>query len=126
MSAKILLVEDEPDLQLITRMALEDAQYTVVIANNGFEALEQLATDSFDLLLIDVMMPQMDGFELCRRIENHPVWRQIPIVLLTAKPKGHMFTQPLPASVRGWVEKPFNVFAMVETIQAVLAEEQQQ
>ncbi|MFN3373102.1 MAG: response regulator [Chloroflexus sp.] len=123
MSTKILLAEDELDLQLITRMALEDASYTVVIANNGFEALEQLACQTFDLLLIDVMMPQMDGLELCQRLQYHPVWRQIPIVLLTASPRVRDLPQHLPSSVRGWVEKPFNVFALVEKVQSVLAGE---
>lgn len=123
MNAKILLAEDEPDLQLITSMALADANYTVVIANNGFEALEQLAHDTFDLLLIDVMMPQMDGLELCQRLQHHPVWRQIPIILLTASPRMRVLPQHLPASVRGWIEKPFNVFALVDKIQAVLAGE---
>lgn len=123
MSAKILLAEDDPDLQLITRMVLEDANYTVVIANNGFEALEQLARQTFDLLLIDVMMPQMDGLELCQRLQFHPVWRQIPIVLLTASPRVRDLPQHLPPSVFGWVEKPFNVFALVEKVESVLAGE---
>lgn len=123
MSMKILLVEDEPDLQLITRMALEDANYTVVIANNGVEALEQLACQTFDLLLIDVMMPQMDGLELCQRLQYHPVWRQIPIILLTASPKRGSLPQHLPTTVRDWIEKPFNVFALVEKVQSVLAGE---
>ncbi|WP_232280692.1 response regulator [Chloroflexus aggregans] len=118
---KILLAEDEEDLQLIFKMVLEDENHTVTVVNNGYEALEQLANDTFDLLLIDVMMPQMDGLELCERIQEHPVWRQIPILLLTAKPKSSLSLKDLPPMVRGLIEKPFNVFQLIDEVRAILA-----
>ncbi|RMD80670.1 MAG: response regulator [Chloroflexi bacterium] len=121
MSMKILLAEDEEDLQLIFKMVLEDENHTVTVVNNGYEALEQLANDTFDLLLIDVMMPQMDGLELCERIQEHPVWRQIPTLLLTAKPKSSLSLKDLPPMVRGLIEKPFNVFQLIDEVRAILA-----
>ncbi|RMD76299.1 MAG: response regulator [Chloroflexi bacterium] len=121
MSTKILLAEDEEDLQLIFKMVLEDENYTVTVVNNGYEALEQLANDTFDLLLIDVMMPQMDGLELCERIQAHPVWRQIPILLLTAKPKSSLSLKDLPPMIRGLIEKPFNVFQLIDEVRTILA-----
>ncbi|WP_298820747.1 response regulator [Chloroflexus sp.] len=120
---KILLAEDEPDLQLITRMALEDANYTVVVANNGVEALAAVGRDHFDLLLIDVMMPQMDGLELCQRLQYHPTWQHIPIVLFTASPKSEALLHDLPPSVRFCIEKPFSVFELVDMIKSILASE---
>ncbi|PMP74013.1 MAG: response regulator [Chloroflexus aggregans] len=121
MSMKILLAEDEEDLQLIFKMVLEDESHTVTVVNNGYEVLERLANDTFDLLLIDVMMPQMDGLELCERIQDHPVWRQIPILLLTAKPKSSLSLKDLPPMVRGLIEKPFNVFQLIDEVRTILA-----
>lgn len=120
MSTKILLVEDEPDLQVIIRMALEDAHYTVAVASNGLEAISILDRESFDLLLIDLLMPKMDGLELCQHLRQHPVWQYIPVLLLTANPKAHLSNHDFHPAVRGWVEKPFNVFELVDYIQSIL------
>lgn len=120
MSTKILLVEDELDLQVITRMALEDAHYTVAVASNGLEAISILDRESFDLLLIDLLMPKMDGLELCQYLRQHPVWQHIPVLLLTANSKAHLSNHDFHPAVRGWVEKPFNVFELIDYIQSIL------
>ncbi|WP_028459136.1 response regulator [Chloroflexus sp. Y-396-1] len=121
---KILLAEDEPDLQFIIGMALEGADYTVVTASNGLEALRLLERDSFDLLLVDVMMPQMSGLELCQHLRHHPVWQHIPIILLTASPSLGSLLKDLPPSVCGWIEKPFNVFDLVDRIKSIFPDHQ--
>ncbi len=121
---KILLAEDEPDLQFIIGMALEGAGYTVVTASNGLEALRLLERDSFDLLLVDVMMPQMCGLELCQHLRHHPVWQRIPIILLTASPSLGSLLKDLPPSVCGWIEKPFNVFDLVDRIKSIFPDHQ--
>ncbi|MBO9312448.1 MAG: response regulator [Chloroflexus sp.] len=121
---KILLAEDEPDLQFIIGMALEGADYTVVTASNGLEALRLLERDSFDLLLVDVMMPQMSGLELCQHLRHHPVWQHIPIILLTASPSLGSLLKDLPPSVCGWIEKPFDVFDLVDRIKSIFPDHQ--
>ncbi len=121
---KILLAEDEPDLQFIIGMALEGADYTVVTASNGLEALRLLERDSFDLLLVDVMMPQMSGLELCQHLQHHPVWQHIPIILLTASPPLGSLLKDLPPSVCGWIEKPFDVFDLVDRIKSIFPDHQ--
>ncbi len=121
---KILLAEDEPDLQFIIGMALEGADYTVFTASNGLEALRLLERDSFDLLLVDVMMPQMRGLELCQHLRHHPVWQHIPIILLTASPSLGSLLKDLPPSVCGWIEKPFNVFDLVDRIKSIFPDHQ--
>jgi CheY-like chemotaxis protein len=121
---KILLAEDEPDLQFIIGMALEGADHEVVVAGNGLEALRLLEHDSFDLLLIDVMMPQMSGLELCQHLRHHPVWQHIPIILLTASPSLGPLLKDLPPSVCGWIEKPFNVFDLVDRIKSIFPDHQ--
>lgn len=121
---KMLLAEDEPDLQFIIGMALEGADYTVVTASNGLEALRLLERDSFDLLLVDVMMPQMSGLELCQHLRHHPVWQHIPIILLTASPSLGPLLKDLPPSVCGWIEKPFDVFDLVDRIKSIFPDHQ--
>lgn len=79
----VLLVDDTPvNLALLSNILKED--YRIKVANNGFKALELAATPP-DLILLDVMMPEMDGFEVCRRLKENPVTRDVPVIFLTAK-----------------------------------------
>jgi CheY-like chemotaxis protein len=84
-SARILIVEDAPaNIQALTA-TLKQKGYQISVATNGKQALEVLARVRPDLILLDVIMPEMDGFETCQRIKATEQWRQIPIIFLTAK-----------------------------------------
>jgi DNA-binding response OmpR family regulator len=82
--SKILIVDDEPFNVDYLEQALADLGYETVSASNGQEALEKVATEAPDLILLDVMMPVMDGFTVCRILKDHEVTRLIPIVIMTA------------------------------------------
>jgi DNA-binding response OmpR family regulator len=82
--SKILIVDDEPFNVDYLEQALADLDYDTVSASNGQEALEKVATEAPDLILLDVMMPVMDGFTVCRILKDHEVTRLIPIVIMTA------------------------------------------
>src|SRR6266542_1372791 len=82
--AKILIVDDEPFNVDYLEQELEDFGYDTVSATNGQEALAKVATESPDLILLDVMMPLMDGFAVCRILKEHEDTRLIPIVMMTA------------------------------------------
>jgi DNA-binding response OmpR family regulator len=82
--AKILIVDDEPFNVDYLEQELEDRGYETVSASNGQEALEKVATEAPDLILLDVMMPVMDGFTVCRILKDHEATRLIPIVIMTA------------------------------------------
>ena len=82
---KILLVEDDPTTSQMMQQLLHKEGWQVVLAANGRIALEQLGKTSPELILLDLMMPEMDGFAVVAAIQNHPVWRTIPIIVLTAK-----------------------------------------
>jgi CheY-like chemotaxis protein len=69
---KLLLAEDEPDVQLIARLALKKAGFTVVTVGNGVEVLQRVADERPDAILLDWMMPDMDGYETCRRLKADP------------------------------------------------------
>ncbi len=122
MKVNILLVEDETDLQFVIRIALESAGLTVITASNSLEALEYLAHNAVDLLLVDVLMPGMNGLELCEQLQQHPVWQHIPVILLTASSQTSILPAELPPVVRMCVNKPFDVFTLVDQVQAFLTD----
>ncbi|TLY59938.1 MAG: response regulator, partial [Gammaproteobacteria bacterium] len=82
---KVLLVDDDEIMRESVRRVLEQEQWEVIGASNGCFALEQLAESSPDVILLDLMMPEMDGFEFLLAIRQHPEWRDIPVLVLTAK-----------------------------------------
>src|SRR5436305_14315787 len=85
MPSRILVIEDEPaNIQTLSTL-LKERGYNVNIATNGRQALEVLGRIRPDLILLDIMMPEIDGFETCRRIKASTAWREIPIIFLTAK-----------------------------------------
>lgn len=119
---KVLLAEDEPDIQLITRMALEDAGCKVVAVSDGQEALESARSDSFDVILLDVMMPRVDGFTACARLHADPRTRDLPVIFLTAKSQELEVQQGLSIGARGYIVKPFDVFGLIDRINAILGD----
>ena len=85
MAKKILLVDDEKHIVRLVQVNLERMGHTVITAYDGPEALEKVKTDKPDLIVLDVMMPQMDGFEVLKRLKSDPTTRDIPVIMLTAK-----------------------------------------
>ena len=104
----ILIIDDQPDNLLI----LEDllgAAYAVHTANAGQEALDYLATGgSADLILLDVVMPDLDGFEICRRLKADPATREIPVIFLTALNSIEAEEQGLSLGADDFIHKPFS------------------
>lgn len=117
---KVLLAEDEPDIQLITRLALEDAGHEVVAVEDGLLALERVAQEHFDVVLLDVMMPRMDGFTVCERIQSNPLTRHLPVIFLTAKVQESDLKQVMSQGARGYIIKPFDVFRLADRIVALM------
>lgn len=84
MTARILVVDDVPANVKLLEARLSAEYYEVVTASNGYEALEFCENNSVDVILLDVMMPGMDGFEVCRRLKSQPATAHIPVILVTA------------------------------------------
>lgn len=82
---KILLAEDEPDIQLVTRLSLEDAGHSVQVVGDGCSVIDAAHDQDFDVVLLDVMMPRLDGFAVCVRLKSDDRTRGLPIIFLTAK-----------------------------------------
>ncbi len=85
MSKTILIADDEPNIVLSLEFLLEQGGYRVQVAHNGREALEAMEREIPDLVLLDVMLPLVSGYDVCQRIRQNPAWAQVRIVMLTAR-----------------------------------------
>jgi adenylate cyclase len=108
MKGRILVVEDTPaNIQTLAGI-LKDHDYQISVAVNGRQALEIIDRVKPDLILLDVMMPEMDGFEACGRLKNNPAWRDIPVIFLTAKTETADIVRGFELGAVDYVAKPFN------------------
>lgn len=118
--SKILLVDDEIDTLLPLKMSLEVENYLVLGASNGFEALELAKTNIPDLILLDIMMPGMDGYEVCARLKKDPFTKSIPVIMLTAKDAVREKVKGLDIGADDYVTKPFNLNELKARIKSVI------
>ena len=117
MKRRILTVDDELSILKFLRSNLEDRGYTVISATNGEEAINIVERELPDLIILDVMMPKMDGFEVCRRLRE---WSQIPIIMLSARGDESDKVQCLDLGADDYIVKPFSANELVARVSAVL------
>ena len=120
MNPLILVVEDELALATLLRYNLEKEGFTVAEAHDGEEALLQLSERTPDAVLLDWMLPQVSGLEICRRIRRTPQWRSLPVIMLTAKGEEADRVRGLEGGADDYVVKPFGVTELVARLKAVL------
>ncbi len=120
MSAKILVVDDEPDVLRLIAATLEHNGYDVVTADSGPKALRVLENSLFDLVILDVMMPGMSGFEVCRKIKSNPKHQSVPVVFLTAKWGGEALREGLEAGALMYIQKPFTTRKLLRVVESAL------
>ena len=101
---RILIAEDEVEIAELLSLYLESEGFETVIFHNGKEALESLKKDDYEVLLADIMMPEIDGIEACRRITATEEYKDIPVIFVTALGDTHKLAEALDAggSLRGW------------------------
>ncbi len=117
---KILIVDDERAIVETLRISLESDSYSVIEANTGYEAIEKARTEVPDLILLDVMLPDMDGYEICNRLRGDPLTRLIPIIMLTGRGGISDKIKGLEKGADDYVTKPFNLNELKARIRAVL------
>ncbi|MBN2469495.1 MAG: response regulator transcription factor [Anaerolineae bacterium] len=118
--AKILVVDDDPQVLRSIGRVLESAGYEVTTADNGTQALELLKQDRPDALVLDIIMPEMTGLEVCRRLRADPFLARIPIMFLTAKNRPTDVAEALDAGGDDFLTKPFEVIELPARIRALL------
>lgn len=120
MAKRVLVVDDEPNIVLSLEFLMRRAGFEVEVARDGAEALRALNGPAPDLMLLDVMMPEFDGYEVCARIRSRPDWRQTKIVMLTARGRDAERERGLELGADDYVTKPFSTRALVERVKALL------
>lgn len=121
MSASILIADDEPNIVLSLEFVLEEEGYRVRVARDGQEALDALAAELPDLLLLDVMLPRVSGFEVCERIRANPRWRELRVVMLSAKGREVEVRKGLALGADAYVTKPFAIKDLLAEVAGQLA-----
>jgi len=120
-SKKVLIVDDEPNIVAALEFLLEKNGYEVKVAGNGADALEQLDAFRPDLVLLDVMVPRLSGYEVCQRMRAEPKWRDIKIVMLSAKGREVEVNKGMSLGADLYVTKPFSSAELVATLHRLLA-----
>lgn len=120
MATTILVVDDEPDVIEIVRFRLEKEGYNVLSAGDGRAGLAAAIEKSPDLVVLDVMMPGLDGFEVLFQMKNNPKTKDTPVVMLTAKTDMSSISKGWGMDVDNYVTKPFNVDDLAKTVKNVL------
>ena len=112
MSSTILIVDDEYSGRETLQSVLEGEGYNLIMAENGPQAIERAKSFLPDVILLDVMMPGMTGFEVCERIRNDPQVAEIPIIILTALDDRESLLTALKAGADDFISKPFDRFEL--------------
>jgi len=117
MSTSILIVDDEPRYLRLLEANLRTEGYQIITAQNGKEAVETFSANPVDLILLDVLMPQMDGFTVCQRIRQYS---NVPIIILTSKGEEQDRVRGLDVGADDYLVKPFSVMELLARVRAVL------
>lgn len=119
MPKKILAVDDEKHIVRLIQVNLERAGYQVVTAFDGVEALKKVQEENPDLVVLDVMMPQMDGFETLKNLKANPQTRNIPVIMLTAKAQDADVFRGWQSGVDCYLTKPFNPLELLTFVKRI-------
>jgi CheY-like chemotaxis protein len=119
--ARVVLAEDEPDIQLIARLALKRAGFDVTTASTGVDALARIEEAAPDVIVLDWMMPDMDGPETCARLKANPATRDIPVIFVTAKSQQSEIARGLALGAVGYITKPFDALTLGDQVKDLLA-----
>ncbi|WP_416667025.1 response regulator [Egbenema bharatensis] len=121
MTKRILVIDDEERIREVVRACLEDlAGWIVFSTGSGQQGLEQAKAESVDAILLDISMPQMDGFTFLQHLQSDPALRSIPVILLTAKVQPMDKNQFSAMAIAGVISKPFDPMSFAEEIANIL------
>ena len=116
MTQSILVADDEPSILLSLQFLLQKAGFEVRLAHNGEDVIQAVEQSTPDLLLLDAMMPQRDGYDVCQTIRADPRWTGLPIIMLTAKSRDVERQKGMALGATDYVTKPFSTRDLVATV----------
>ncbi|MFD1470167.1 response regulator transcription factor [Hymenobacter caeli] len=117
---RILIVDDEPNIVMSLEFLMRKNGYLVGIARNGTEALAAIAATPFDLVLLDVMMPDVDGYQVCQQLRQDPARAQTKVIFLSAKSRDADVRKGYEVGADLYVAKPFSTRQLMEKVRALL------
>jgi len=117
---KVLIADDHPEAVELVRVTLEDEDYEIVNTSNGKETLKKARVEKPDIVLLDVVMPKMDGFEVCRQLRKDPQTKEIPIVMLTDKGQEVDKERGREVGADDYITKPFSPSTLLIKIEEIL------
>ena len=120
---KVLVADDEKDIRRLIVFTLERAGFEIVEASDGRQVLEEAQHQSFDLVVLDVMMPYIDGYEVCRRLRANPQTANIPVLFLSAKGQTYEIGEGLSAGATEYIVKPFVPRELAAKVRQLLGQE---
>lgn len=120
MTKSILVVEDEPNIVLSLQFLMKQAGFDVRVARDGDEALREVEKRAPDLILLDVMIPKRDGYDVCQTIRANPDWAYIYIIMLTAKGREVDREKGISLGANDYVTKPFSTRDLTEKVKQIL------
>jgi DNA-binding response OmpR family regulator len=116
MSARILIVDDDPDIVELLRFALTEAGYSAVSAATGTEALAQVQRFSPDLIVLDLLLPESNGFTVCENLRRNPATASVPVIMITVLPGQFPRLVGAEAGVNAYLNKPFHLQELVSCV----------
>tara|TARA_R110002020_G_scaffold58985_2_gene161328 strand:- start:1330 stop:1704 length:375 start_codon:yes stop_codon:yes gene_type:complete len=122
--AKVLVVDDEPNIVLSLEFLMEQAGFEVVTAEDGEQALARVNDSQPDLLLLDISLPGISGFDVLERLRSEATTAQLPIIMLTAHGRDVEREKGMALGADDYITKPFSTQSLVEKVKALLIEEQ--
>jgi len=120
MPKEILIVDDEPSIVVPLQFLMEQQGYSVLVAENGEDALDVIYKYKPDLILLDIMLPRIDGYEVCEIVRLNPEYRDIKIIFLTAKGREVEIAQGLALGADAYITKPFSNTELVAKVKELL------
>ena len=126
MSKTILIVDDEAYIVTSLEYVMQNAGFEVAVAYDGEEALQKVAETIPALVILDLMMPKLDGFEVCERIRENPLWKDIRIIILTAKGRDIERKKGMSLGADDYMTKPFSTRDILNRVNELLAESEGQ
>ena len=126
MSKTVLIVDDEEYIVTSLEYVMKSAGYEVVVAYDGEQAIEKIKATAPDLLILDVMMPKLDGFEVYEKIRANPLWESIRIIMLTAKGRDSERDKGISLGADAYMTKPFSTRDILERVTELLGDSKTQ